>query len=153
MNTNDILRRIRYVFDFKDTSVIEIFALGGCIIDKDSLLSILKKEDDEGYQECSYDQLEQFLDGLIIYRRGKKENGPPVPKVLLSNNVILKKLRIALEFKENDMISIFKLADFPLSKPEISALFRRKGHSNFKKCGDQILRNFLNGLTKRYRDK
>ena len=153
MNANDIIRRIRYTFDIKDTTMIKIFGHGGCSISKDMLLVILQKEGEPGYQECSLDQLEQFLDGMIIYKRGKKENATPPPKVFLSNNIILKKLRIALELKEEDMLEIFKLADFPLSKHELTAIFRREGHKNFKKCGDQLLRNFLNGLTIRYQDE
>ena len=70
----------------------------------------------------------------------------------LSNNDILRKIRIALELKEADMLAVFKLAEFPTSKSELTALFRTKGHENFKECGDQLLRNFLKGLTIKYRD-
>ena len=65
---------------------------------------------------------------------------------MLSNNDILKKLRIALELKDDDIIHILKLADFPISKSELSALFRREDHPNYVACGDQLLRNFLQGL-------
>ena len=70
----------------------------------------------------------------------------------LTNNSILKKLRIALKFREDDMLSTLKLAGMNLSKSELSALFRKEGQRHYKECGDQILRNFLQGMTMRYRD-
>jgi len=69
----------------------------------------------------------------------------------LDNNTILKKLRIAFEFKEEDMLHTLKLADFELSKPELSAFFRHEAHKHHRKCGDQVLRNFLQGLTVHFR--
>ena len=65
---------------------------------------------------------------------------------MLSNNDILKKIRIALELKDDDIVNILKLADFEISKSELNALFRRDDHPNYMPCGDQLLRNFLNGL-------
>lgn len=65
---------------------------------------------------------------------------------MLTNNDILKKLRVALELRDDDIIEILKLSDFEISKTELSALFRKDDHPNYKKCGDQLLRNFLNGL-------
>ena len=69
----------------------------------------------------------------------------------VNNNVVLKKLRVAFELKDVDMHGIFEDAGFPVSKPELSALFRAPGHKNFRLCGDQMLRNFLKGLTLRLR--
>lgn len=65
---------------------------------------------------------------------------------MLTNNDILKKLRIALELKDDDIIHILKLTDFTVSKSELSALFRKDDHPNYVACGDQLLRNFLQGL-------
>jgi uncharacterized protein YehS (DUF1456 family) len=65
---------------------------------------------------------------------------------VLSNNDIFKKLRVALELKDTDIIEILKLVDYEISKTELSAIFRSEDHQNFKPCGDQLLRNFLNGL-------
>lgn len=64
----------------------------------------------------------------------------------MTNNDILKKLRVALKLRDEDIIHILKLADFEVSKGELSALFRSEDHPNYKECGDQLLRNFLNGL-------
>jgi uncharacterized protein YehS (DUF1456 family) len=73
------------------------------------------------------------------------------PDSRLTNNAILKKIRIALELKEDDMLAILKLADVDLSKSELTALFRKEGHKNYKECGDQFLRKFLRGISIRYR--
>lgn len=64
----------------------------------------------------------------------------------MTNNDILKKLRVALKLKNTDIIDILKLVDFRISESELGALFRKEDHPNYKECGDQILRNFLNGL-------
>jgi uncharacterized protein YehS (DUF1456 family) len=64
----------------------------------------------------------------------------------MSNNDIMKKLRVAMKFTDDDIVAVLKLADFNVSKAELSAIFRAEDHPNFKPCGDQILRNFLNGL-------
>lgn len=154
MTNNDILRRFRYALDISDTAIIEMLKLGGIEIDKTSLAALLKKEDDTGYVACRDEMMTAFLDGLILQKRGPREG--PEPKTQptdtrLRNNVILKKMRIALNLNEDDMLAIMKLADVVISTSELSALFRRKGHKHYKECGDQFLRNFLNGLTKRYR--
>jgi uncharacterized protein YehS (DUF1456 family) len=64
----------------------------------------------------------------------------------MSNNDIMKKLRVAMKFTDDDIIEVLKLADFRITKTELGAIFRNEDHPNFKPCGDQILRNFLNGL-------
>ena len=156
MTKNDILRRVRYALNINDSTMIEIFKLSGHEIEQSGLLDLLKKENEEGYVECRDKVMGFFLDGLIFHKRGKKEIQPGQEKKSgprLTNNAILKKLRIALELKEDDMVGILKLADIDISKSELSALFRKEGHRNYKECGDQFLRNFLKGLTIRYRDR
>ncbi|MEX6039882.1 DUF1456 family protein, partial [Providencia hangzhouensis] len=77
----------------------------------------------------------------------------PAPEVdsRLNNNIMLKKLRVAFELKDTDMIEIYQLVDFRVSKPELNAVFRKPGHKNYRECGDQLLRYFLKGLTIRLR--
>jgi uncharacterized protein YehS (DUF1456 family) len=155
MINNDVLRRVRYALDLNDQTMIEIFALSGVEISRDELLKLLKKDNEAGFVALKDKLLDQFLDGLIIYKRGRQEDQPGQPKkpaVPLTNNSILKKLRIALEFKEADMLNALKLADFELSKGELSSFFRQKGHKHYRECGDQILRNFLQGLTIHFRN-
>ncbi len=155
MNKNDILRRLRYALNISNLEMVGIFKLAGHDILEFEILNILKKEEEEGYVECTDKELELFLDGLIIQRRGKREpsgSEPLVkPEVRMSNNVVLKKLRIALDLKEDDMLEMFKLSEFAITRPELSALFRKKGNKNYKVCGDQILKNFLQGVTVHYR--
>ena len=154
MINNDVLRRVRYALALKDQTVIEIFALSDVKISREDLLNLLKKNNELGFVALDSKLLALFLDGLITYKRGKQENqaGPIKKTEPLTNNSILKKLRIALEFKEEDMLNTLKLADFELSKGELSSFFRHKDHKHHKECGDQILRNFLQGLTIHFRN-
>lgn len=150
MINNDVLRRVRYALDLNDQTMIDIFALSDVEISREDLLNLLKKDNEDGYVELDNKLMTSFLDGLVTYKRGKQENQAAQmkkPATPLTNNSILKKLRIAMDFKEDDMLHVLKLADFELSKGELSAFFRQKGHKNYRECGDQILRNFLQGLT------
>ena len=154
MINNDILRSIRYMLDLGDQHVVDIARLAdpAFVIGKDTVRAFLLREDEPGFLVCSDDVLAHVLDGLIIHRRGRDERLPPRPvERRISNNVVLKKLRVAFELKDSDMHQVFADAGFPVSKPELSALFRMPGHKNFRKCGDQLLRNFLKGLTLRVR--
>ncbi len=155
MNKNDILRRLRYALNISNLEMVGIFKLAGHDILEFEILNILKKEEEEGYVECTDRELELFLDGLIIQKRGKRESADAEPLVKpetrMSNNLVLKKLRIALDFKEKDMLEMFRLSEFEITKPELSAFFRKKGHKNYKVCGDQILKNFIKGITVKYR--
>lgn len=72
---------------------------------------------------------------------------------MITNNDIMKKLRVALKLRDTDIIEILKLADFEISKTELSAFFRREDHENYMPCGDQIVRRFLDGLIIRNRGK
>ena len=154
MINNDVLRRVRYALALKDQTVIEIFAISDVKISREDLLNLLKKNNELGFVALDSKLLALFLDGLITYKRGKQENqaGSIKKTEPLTNNSILKKLRIALEFKEEDMLNTLKLADFELSKGELSSFFRHKDHKHHKECGDQILRNFLQGLTIHFRN-
>ena len=160
MTNNDILRRLRYALTISNDQMVEMFAKGNLTVDHAQLHSWLLKEaaegeeQDPGYVPCPDAALSQFLDGFIVVRRGVRENAPPqvIPN-RINNNLILRKLRIGLDYKEEDMLGTLKLANFNLSKSELSALFRAKDHKHYQDCGDQILRNFLIGLTAKYRSE
>jgi len=152
MTNNDILRRIRYTFDYDDTKMIAIFALANLELKRGHLLAWLKKEEDPAYQECNDRMLATFLNGLITEQRGKKDGPQPKAEMRLSNNAILMKLKIALNLKADDILEILELADFTLSTHELSSFFRRPGHKNFRECKDQVLRKFLKGLQLKLRD-
>jgi len=154
MTNNDILRQLRYALNINDSTMIEIFKLSDHEIEQSSITGLLKKEDEEGFALCGDDVLRYFLDGLILHKRGRKEmrlGETRKSDSRLINNAILKKIRIALELKEDDMLGILKLANVDISKHELTALFRKEGHKNYKECGDQFLRKFLKGLSIRYR--
>lgn len=156
MINNDVLRSIRYMLDLSDNKVIEVIQLAdpGFAIDKDDVRAFLLREDELGYQACTDRVMAHFLDGLVIHRRGRDESLPPRPvEKRINNNVVLKKLRVAFQLTDVDMHKAFADAGFPVSRPELSALFRQPGHKNFRLCGDQLLRNFLKGLTLRVRGR
>lgn len=112
-----------------------------------TLYTLLKKEDEKGFVLCSQSLLNRFLDGLIIFYRGSLKKAPAHKPVTLSNNDILRKIRIALAYQDTDMLEVFKLSGTEISKSELSAFFRRKDHKHYKECGDQFLRHFLQGLS------
>jgi len=154
MMTNDVLRSIRYMLDLSDQRVVEIAQLvdPGFALEKADVQAFLRREDDPEYVDCSDAVLARFLDGLIVYCRGRDESRPPPPlEKRVTNNVVLKKLRVAFELKDVDMHEIFASVGAPVSKPELTALFRQPGHPNYRPCLDQLLRNFLKGLTLRVR--
>lgn len=154
MINNDVLRSIRYMLDLSDNKVVEITRLADADfpIERADVQAYLKKDDEDGFVACSDRVLAHFLDGLVFHHRGRDESLPQRPvETRITNNVVLKKLRVAFQLKDVDMHQIFADAGFPISKPELSALFRQPDHKNFRLCGDQLLRNFLKGLTLRLR--
>ncbi|WP_372875570.1 DUF1456 family protein [Pseudomonas sp.] len=152
MLNNDVLRSLRYTLDVNDVQLAEIIRLSGKEVELEALDALLKKEDEEGFVACDDELMAHFLDGLVYFKRGKDDSRPAQPFELpMTNNMVLKKLRVAFELKEDDMHAIMQSVDCPVSKPEMSALFRKFGHSNYRTCGDQFLRNFLKGLTLRVR--
>ncbi len=151
MNNNDALRRIRYVFDFGDSKMIAIFGKADHEVTREQVSDWLKKDDDPAYKECSDTELAIFLNGLINDKRGKREGVQPEPEKRLNNNIIFMKLKIALNLKAEDVLEILELAEFRISKHELSAFFRKQGHKHYRECKDQILRNFLQGMQLKYR--
>ena len=153
MTNNDILRRLRYAFDFSDQQTVELFALdpnSSVKLDKAELLHRLCKSDDAQFVACSDIELSAFLDGLIVFKRGLKETPSPQQKPIdfrLGKNDILKKLRIAMAFQEQQMLDTLNNGGTKLSKSELGALFRKPNHKHFRACGGQVLRNFIKGLT------
>ena len=154
MTNNDTLRSIRYMLDLSDRKVAEITRMVDAAFPMEAqhAQAMLRKEGELGYLECPDSVLAHFLDGLIVHSRGRREGDPQrAIEKRITNNLVLKKLRVAFELKDEDMHGIFEEVDFPVTKPEMSALFRQPGHKNYRACGDQMLRNFLKGLTRRVR--
>ena len=151
MTNNDVLRSIRYTFDFSDSKMIAIFALADDQVTREQVSDWLKKDDNPAFQKCSDTQMAIFLNGLINDKRGKKEGPQPEPEQRLTNNIIFRKIRIALNLKAEDVLDIMLMGGLRISEHELSAFFRKQGHKNYRECNDQILRNFLKGVQLKYR--
>ncbi|MGJ3236905.1 DUF1456 family protein [Marivirga sp.] len=151
MTNNDILKRIRYVFDYSDEEMMAIFDSADYKVSRSLVTDWLKNDDHDEFKEIYDDQLATFLNGLINTKRGKREGEQPKPEKLLDNNTILKKLKIALNLKTEDVLEVFKLAGKPISPHEVTAFLRNPKQQQFRPFLDQYLRNFLNGLQLKYR--
>jgi uncharacterized protein YehS (DUF1456 family) len=151
MQNNDILRRLRYTFQLTDTNVIELFAAGGIETNRETISNWLKKDDDPDFVSLYDIDLAAFLNGFITQKRGKKDGDIAKPEKSLNNNIILRKLKIALNLKDEDILDLLNLADFKFSRHELSALFRKPEQEQFRACKDQVLRNFLMGLQLKHR--
>jgi uncharacterized protein YehS (DUF1456 family) len=148
MINNDILRRLRYALNINDAKIIELIDRAGAKATEEEITNWFKREDEAGFIEMTHAQLCRFLDGLIIDKRGPHPSGEmPKPLDFLSNNEILKKLRIALELQAEGMVEIFNRVEFTVTKAELSAFFRRPEHRNYRKCPDQVLKKFIKGLS------
>lgn len=146
MTHNDVLKKLRYTFDYTDQQMINLFASGGKIVTRAEVSNWLKKDDDEDYKSLQDIDLAIFLNGFIIDKRGKKDDTTPVPEKELNNNIVFRKIKIALNLTDDAIIEVFHKAELKVSKPELSALFRKPDHKHYRPCKDQFLRNFLMGL-------
>jgi len=174
MDNNDRLIRLRYALDIRDIDMVKIFRLGGTELTQEQVRKLLIKskdtyryndevEDHDEIEEkdenikCKNSTLESFLNGFIILKRGKQDPKPGQPEIPVlknnenPNNIMLKKLKIALSLTSDDMLDILEKTGVNVTKGELSAIFRKEGHKNYKECGDQVARNFLKGLAIRIR--
>lgn len=146
MDNNDIFRKLRFIFDYSDSDMIALFAEADLVVTRSQVSDWLKKEDDPAFRKLDDLHLAVFLNGLINRTRGKKEGVEVVPEKQLNNNIILRKLKIALNYRDEDMLEVLALADLQISKHELSAFFRNPNQSQYRPCHDQVMRNFLLGL-------
>lgn len=151
MKNSVIMRQLRYIFDLNDDQMIDVFAQAEVEVTRSQVTNWLKKEDHEDFLEISDTDLASFLNGFINHKRGKREGPQPAPEKRLNNNIIFRKLKIALNFKDTDIIDTFNLVDMWVSKHEISAFFRNPKQNQYRNCEDQLLRNFLHGLQVKFR--
>ncbi len=151
MLNNDVLRSIRYTLNLSDSTLLEMLHGVEPSMDLPTLRSYLASSEDESFVMMADELMVGFLDNLIISRRGPSPQAAPATELPLTNNIILKKLRVAFTLQESDLLEILDSVSFNVTKPELSALFRKAGHTNYRACGDQLLRQFLKGLTLRLR--
>jgi len=153
MPINDILFKLKTALSLTNKEVIKAYALAEYEMREERLNNILKRRQDKGYEEATYEELGIFLDGLVLLKRGPSDKvASNNEAVALSNNLILKKVRVAMELKERELVILFALAEVVLSKRQIGSLFRKEGGKNFKVCSDELLISFLEGLDEFYYD-
>jgi uncharacterized protein YehS (DUF1456 family) len=151
MQINDILFKIKTALHLDTKMLIEAYKLADYEMSEERLRSILKRHQDKGYEEATYEELGIFLDGLVLLKRGPSDKvASDDEMVALTNNLILKKIRVAMELKEAELLIIFALAEVTLTKRQIGSLFRKEGGKNFKACSDELLMAFLEGLDEFY---
>ncbi len=144
MTNNDILRRLRYAFDFNNVQVAKIMAHIKEGVEPAQVGRWIQQDDSDPLTDAG---LCQFLDGLIIEKRGARPDGSiPEPQESITRNEILKKLRIALSLRDEGMMAVFKEADFVVTKAELGSFFRKEGQRNYAECPEQVLRKFIHGL-------
>lgn len=152
VGNNDVLRRLRYIFDFDDSTMIRIFGHAECAVTRAEISDFLKKDDDPAFAVCSDRMLATFLNGLIVLFRGRQEGAPlPEPESRINNNIILRKLKIALNLEAEHILEILAMDGVTISKHELSAFFRKPGTPHYRLCRDQMLRRFLTGLQRKSR--
>ena len=153
MQINDILFKLKTALSIDNESLIKAYALAEYEMKEERLNSILKRRQDKGYEDATYEELGVFLDGLVLLKRGPSDKVANDDEVVaLTNNLILKKVRVAMELKEPELVILFALAEVSLTKRQIGSLFRKEGSKNFKECSDELLIKFLEGLDEFYYD-
>ena len=151
MINNDIYRRLRYLFGYHYDHVVALFAATGFEVSEVQYKGWAGKEEEDRFIMMTDRELAIFLNGIIIGRRGAQEGPPPTPEDEMSNNTILRKLKIAFNMRSEDMLEIFALVDRNLSPHELSAFFRKPSHKSYRYVKGQYLRNFLMGLQLKYK--
>lgn len=146
MTNNDVLRRMRYIFDLNDTQMIKIYGLAGVKTDRAEISNWLKKDEDPDFAKCNDRSLAAFLNGYIVLKRGKKDDSDIVNESRLNNNIVFNKIKIALSLQSTEILELLSSMDLDLGKHELSAFFRKAEHKNFRACKDQVLRKFLQAL-------
>jgi len=150
VNNNDVLRKLRYTFNFNDKQMVAIFASAGETVTREEISQWLKKDTDSDFVALFDIKLAIFLNGFINEKRGKKPGPLAIPEKRLSNNIILTKLKIALNLQAEEIISLLAEVDFRISKPELSAFSRKVDHQHYRECKDQVMRNLLHAIDKTY---
>jgi len=148
LDTNDYIRRIRYALMLDDADALELVRLGGITATLEDIVAWRLKEGEAGYADCPDASLAALLTGLILQRRGPPPEGAKPDQVhsRLDNNVLLKQLRIALSLRSEEVHALIQEGGGKLAAAEVGAFFRKPDHRNYRSCGDQVMRWFLNGL-------
>ncbi|WP_024955609.1 DUF1456 family protein [Sulfurospirillum arcachonense] len=149
MTNNYILTSIMQSLKLSKVDVLKSYKLVDKKIVQEDVDDILREASDEKFILLSDEGFELFLNGFIAYKRGPSDKkAGKKQKIYFSNNIILKKLKIALDLKDEDLIQIFANDGLEITKSQLSAYFRRDGHVNYRKCSDTLLKRFIKGCEK-----
>ena len=154
MDNNELLKRLRYALQVDDHVAVRIFKQGGLKATLEDVGKWRLKEEEPEYAGCPNEAISAFLAGYIVERRGVQE-GKPVPppsKAFVENNTVLKLIKIALALRSEDLQTCMETGGASLSVSEVNALLRKPDTRNYRQCGDQVLRQFLNGIGQIQRD-
>ena len=149
MENKQLLQTLRHALSLSEPDMAGIFSLSGYAPGDDELATLLNDNAADDADICPDIVIRSFLEGLILSERGPRDDGATIAieDSPLSNNQTLKKLRIAFNFQEEDMLAIFEEGGATLSSREFSALFRREKNKHFRPCSDELLQSFLAGLS------
>ena len=152
MTNNEVMISVRYTLEIKNKEVVEMIKAGGVELSVLDVVDIFKNEEEEGFAECPPETIHAFLDGLILARRGPNDGPAQISSTAqINNNMILRKLRVAFDMRDIDVVDTLDGVGFTVSKSGICALFRAPTHRHYMECGDQFLCIFLKGLTRHFR--
>lgn len=156
MRTNDIFRKIIQALSLDTAQIQALFSPSDIDLSEKDVANLLKTDYQPGFEAMPEYILIIFLNNLIDQRRGKKVDA--VAEVIekhtkISNNDVLKKLRIALVLHEQDLRDALKLVTIELTKSDLAALFRKAGHEQYKACDDELVLDFIEGIGKLQQQK
>ena len=150
MENGEIIRRLQFMLDVGDSEIATCFTLAGCNVSEADIPCYVSQADADNHKVCSDEDFSRFLDGFIQWRRGPSDQENR-NSIALNNNVVLKKIRIALELQARDLDNAFMLSDHEISPHEISALFRKPGTKHYVECSDHVFERLLSGLSLYFR--
>jgi len=150
MDNNYIFYKLRKTFNWNEEKINELYRSVEYVVSPLDIFAWMKQDIYPGFKAMPDEPLAALLNGFIIERRGKKDGEIPVAEPKLNNNIIFRKLKIALSLRDEDIVEIMALADMRIGKAELNAFFRDPKHSHYRPCKDQFLRNFIRGMQIRY---
>ena len=154
MDNNELLKRLRYALQIDDHVAVRILKQGGFKATLENVATWRLKDEDPDFAGCPNEAISAFLAGYIVERRGAQEGKavPPPSTAFVENNTVLKLIKIALTLRSEDLQTCMETGGASLSVSEVNALLRKPDSRNYRQCGDQILRQFLNGIGQIQRD-
>ncbi len=153
MKTSVVITALKDALNLSRPQILSLYNLVSYPMSKERLDGILKNPSNKRSITATYEELGLFLDALILHKRKESPNSTDSDEEIeLTNNLILKKIRVALNLKEYEIAIIFELVDFKISKSKIKNLFRSPKHPKYIECDDKTLLAFLEGLNEFYFD-